>query len=100
MPRYVALLRAINVGGRTVKMEVLKPIFAELQYHNIETYLASGNVLFDSNAKAAMLLRTRIEAALHKALGFDVETFLRNGEEMRAVSAKLGELCKRPSNPI
>lgn len=96
MPRYVALLRAINVGGRTVKMEVLKPIFAELQYHNIETYLASGNVLFDSNAKAAMLLRTRIEAALHKALGFDVETFLRNSDEMRAVSAKLGELSTQP----
>lgn len=97
MPRYVALLRAINVGGRTVKMDVLKPLFAELQYHNIETYLASGNVLFDSNAKAVMLLRTRIEAALQKALGFEVETFLRTSEEMRAVSAKLGELSTRPN---
>ncbi len=95
MPRYVALLRAINVGGRTVKMDALKPVFTDLQYHNVETFLASGNVLFDSNAKGVALLRKRIEAALLKALGFDVETFLRTGEEMRHAAAKADELATR-----
>ncbi len=48
MPRYVAFLRAVNVGGRTVKMDLLRELFAQLQFKNIETFIASGNVIFDA----------------------------------------------------
>ena len=51
--RYVALLRAINVGGRTVKMDRLRVLFEEMKLQNVQTYIASGNVIFDSSAAAA-----------------------------------------------
>jgi len=47
MTRYVALLRAINVGGRTVKMDVLRKHFARMGFANVETFIASGNVIFE-----------------------------------------------------
>jgi len=48
MPRYVALLRGINLGGHTVKMDRLKKLFEELGLKNVETFIASGNVIFES----------------------------------------------------
>ena len=45
MPKYVALLRAINVGGHTVKMDRLRRLFEELGFKNVETFIASGNVI-------------------------------------------------------
>ena len=43
---YVALLRGINVGGRNVKMDRLREIFESLGFSNVETFIASGNVIF------------------------------------------------------
>jgi uncharacterized protein (DUF1697 family) len=48
MPKYVAFLRAINVGGRTVKMGHLRSLFEAMGFSNVETFIASGNVIFDS----------------------------------------------------
>ena len=77
MPRYVAFLRAINVGGHTVKMARLKELFEELRLGNVETFIASGNVLFDTASKDIAALESRIERHLAKALGFEVDTFIR-----------------------
>ncbi len=52
MPKYVALLRAINVGGHTVKMDHLRRLFEALGFTNVETFIASGNVIFDSTSKS------------------------------------------------
>jgi uncharacterized protein (DUF1697 family) len=49
--RYVAFLRAINVGGRVVKMATLKQIFVGLKLAEVETFIASGNVVFTSPAE-------------------------------------------------
>jgi uncharacterized protein (DUF1697 family) len=51
MTRYVALLRAINVGDHNVKMAHLRTLFDSLGVSNVETFIASGNVIFDSLAK-------------------------------------------------
>ena len=51
MPKYVALLRAINVGGHTVKMDHLRSLFEAIGFSNVETFIASGNVIFDSRSK-------------------------------------------------
>lgn len=83
--RYAAFLRAINVGGRVVKMDALKKIFASLKLANVETYIASGNVVFESAATEVAALERTIEAALEKKLGFDVPTFLRSAAELRGV---------------
>jgi uncharacterized protein (DUF1697 family) len=87
MPRYAALLRAINVGGHTVRMDELRALFEALRLTRVESVIASGNVLFDSRAADAAELETRIEAKLRRALGYDVETFVRTADDLDAVVA-------------
>ena len=50
MPRFVALLRAINVGGRNVKMAELCALFEQARLSDVASVIASGNVLFSSRA--------------------------------------------------
>jgi uncharacterized protein (DUF1697 family) len=65
--RYVALLRGINVGGRTlVKMADLKDCFDHLGFDDVSTYIASGNVLFESDEGDAAELATTIEGAIEQ----------------------------------
>jgi uncharacterized protein (DUF1697 family) len=85
MPRYVAFLRAINVGGHTVKMDRLRALFEELGFDNVKTFIASGNVLFDSAARNRSTLETKIERHLEKALGYQVATFVRTLAELKPV---------------
>jgi uncharacterized protein (DUF1697 family) len=86
--RYVALLRAINVGGRVVKMDRLRAVFEGLKLRNVETMIASGNVLFEApSSPRAETLEQRIEQHLKKELGYDVATFLRTPDEMKAIVA-------------
>src|SRR6266545_8120025 len=77
MPRYVALLRAINVGGHNVKMEELRRQFERLGLSNVETFIASGNVLFDAKSSSVSALEHKIEAGLRTALGYEVATMVR-----------------------
>ena len=77
MTRYVAFLRAINVGGHTVRMDRLRALFEALRLGNVETFIASGNVLFDTASKSLDALESRIERQLHEALGYPVTTFVR-----------------------
>jgi uncharacterized protein (DUF1697 family) len=85
--RYIALLRAINVGGHTVKMEKLRQLFGELEFAGIETFIASGNVIFEAPETDAPALERRIEGHLHSALGYAVATFLRTTADLAAVAA-------------
>jgi uncharacterized protein (DUF1697 family) len=86
MPRYVAFLRAINVGGHVVKMDRLRALIEELGVTNVETFIASGNVLFDSPSKSAAALEQKIERRLEAALGYAVTTFVRPLAEIAAVA--------------
>ena len=86
MPKYAAFLRAVNLGGRTVKMDKLREIFAGLGFDNVETFIASGNVIFDSKSKDGGALEKRIAAELERALGFEVATFVRTTKELAAIS--------------
>jgi uncharacterized protein (DUF1697 family) len=86
MQRYIAFLRAINVGGRQVKMDRLRALFEEMGFEGVETFIASGNVIFDAKGDAAKL-ETKIETHLKEALGFEVATFLRTPAELAALAA-------------
>ena len=77
MPRYVAFLRAVNVGGRVVKMDELRRLFSQAGFADVETFIASGNVIFDAKEKAGPKLEAKIEALLHEALGYEVPVFVR-----------------------
>lgn len=83
--RYVAFLRAINVGGHTVKMERLRGLFEGLRLSNVETFIASGNVLFDSSSTSPSAMETRIERHLEQELGYAVPTFIRPLSSLAAV---------------
>ena len=87
MHRYVAFLRAINVGGHTVRMDRLRALFEELRLQKVETFIASGNVLFDTTTKDIPGLERRIETRLARSLGFDVATFVREMATLPAVLA-------------
>jgi uncharacterized protein (DUF1697 family) len=86
MPKYVALLRAINVGGHTVKMDHLRGLFEAVGVSNVETFIASGNVIFDSRSKDTAALERKIEKHLQETLGYEVKTFVRSVAELAAVA--------------
>ena len=88
MPLYFAFLRAINVGGHVVKMDALRRLFADMGFANVETFIASGNVIFKSAARNAATLERKIEKELEAALGYEVTTFLRTASELQAVAAQ------------
>ncbi|HEV7683404.1 MAG TPA: DUF1697 domain-containing protein [Pyrinomonadaceae bacterium] len=87
MPKYVAFLRAINVGGHTVKMDYLRTLFEALGFTNVETFIASGNVIFDSPSRSSKALEKRIEASLELTLGYAVATFIRSTSELAEVAS-------------
>ncbi|MFL6530594.1 MAG: DUF1697 domain-containing protein [Chthoniobacterales bacterium] len=87
MPRYIAFLRAINVGGRVIKMEELRRVFAAAGLTNVESFIASGNVLFDTRVTSEQALRKKVEAALAHELGYRVDTFLRDPQEVKRIAA-------------
>jgi uncharacterized protein (DUF1697 family) len=82
MTRYVAFLRAINVGGHIVKMDALRRLFESWGGANVETFIASGNVVFDTSRRSADVAERSIEDHLRKALGYPVVTFLRTLPEL------------------
>jgi len=69
MERYVALLRGINVGGRTVKMSDLREAFAAMGFPGAETVLQSGNVIFSSN-EPREALKPRLERGLEQSFHY------------------------------
>ncbi|MDR3683000.1 MAG: DUF1697 domain-containing protein [Geothrix sp.] len=82
MSRTFAFLRAINVGGHTVTMGRLKELFERLGLQGVETFITSGNVAFEGGTDPEAALRGQIEDHLRRALGYDVETFLRTQREL------------------
>jgi uncharacterized protein (DUF1697 family) len=83
---YIAFLRAINVGGRNVRMQMLKTIFESVNLERIETFISSGNLIFESN-EPPEALEIQIETALEKALGYEVKTFIRTLAEVAVIAS-------------
>ena len=85
---YIALLRGINVGGHTVKMERLRDLFTELGFTNVRTYIQSGNVFFETaQTDHRKAVTQTIEHHLHKTLGYEVPVFLRTVPELEQIVA-------------
>ncbi len=86
MFKYIALLKAINVGGHTVKMDYLKKLFEQMSFEKVETFIASGNVVFETKSKTVDLIKKQIETELEKSLGYKVATFIRITDELKTIS--------------
>jgi uncharacterized protein (DUF1697 family) len=87
MPRYAAMLRGINVGGKNIlPMKDLATLFTKAGARKVETYVQSGNVIFDAAAKAAARFPALIETAIAKQFGFSSPVILRSAEELAKVA--------------
>jgi uncharacterized protein (DUF1697 family) len=85
MAGWVALLRGINVGGHAkVPMAELKALAGRLGWSGAETYIQSGNLVFDAEGRAAEI-ETALEGALQKAFGFTPATIVRSAEQWQAL---------------
>ena len=87
MTQQIAFLRAIDVGGRNVSVEALRAHFEALGLANVETFIASGNVIFTAPAKKLPTLAPAIEKHLHTVLGYEVYAFIRSMREVAAIAA-------------
>lgn len=81
MTAYVALLRAVNVGGRQLKMADLMRIAKDLKLGSPRTYIASGNLVFTSN-KSERALKSALEKAVGKHWGVTADVLIRTAGEM------------------
>lgn len=87
MTTYIALLRAVNVGGTgKLPMAELKSMCEQAGFLNVRTYIASGNVVFET-ARPAAKVKAALEALLEAYAGKRVDVMLRTGAEMAAVLA-------------
>ena len=88
MPAYIAMLRGINVSGHnTIKMEHLRALFSDLGFRNVETYVQSGNIVFQTRIENPSNLSRRISETILLASKFDVPVILRSSIEMQSVIA-------------
>lgn len=86
MARYVAFLRAINIGGHVVRMDALRALFTGIGFSEVETFIASGNVIFCTKSTDTAALERKIETKLAKALGYAVAVFIRSIAELHEIA--------------
>jgi uncharacterized protein (DUF1697 family) len=88
MRTFVALLRGINVGGKTmIKMPELRSLLAEAGLEDVRTYVQSGNVVFKSSSRGAEALATDIEERIAEAFGVDTTVLIRTPAELKQIEA-------------
>ena len=87
MPSYVAFLRAVNVGGRFVKMAELRVALEEAGFTEVETHIQSGNVLVRSGRRSTAAVGTEMARVLGEFAGFDVPCVVRTPAQLRATVA-------------
>jgi uncharacterized protein (DUF1697 family) len=84
----VALLRGINVGGnRKVPMPELRSVAASIGLSNIETYINSGNLIFNAGKINAAQVAVKLEKAIQKHFGFSVDVIIRTAEQWTIYSS-------------
>jgi uncharacterized protein (DUF1697 family) len=84
--KYAALLRGINVGGKNMlPMAKLVELFATAGCKNVETYIQSGNVVFDASASVAKHAPGAVSEAIERQFGYKVPMALRSGAEMAGI---------------
>ncbi|HEX8443390.1 MAG TPA: DUF1697 domain-containing protein [Allosphingosinicella sp.] len=84
MERRIALLRAVNVGGRKMPMAELRGLCGELGWRNVQTYIQSGNILFSAEGTAAEL-ESALEQAIDRRFGYWSDAMVRSGDEWRGL---------------
>jgi uncharacterized protein (DUF1697 family) len=85
MTSYISILRGINVGGnKRIKMDALRQIFVELGCASVQTYIQSGNVVFNSGEADVQTLEKTISAKILETFGFEVPVLVLTASEITA----------------
>ncbi len=88
MPAYVAMLRGVNVTGHnSIKMEQLRGLCDRLGFQRVETYVQSGNVVFQAKTENSALLSKRIGKSILDSFGFETPVIVRTLKEMENLVA-------------
>ncbi|MBK1882386.1 DUF1697 domain-containing protein [Luteolibacter pohnpeiensis] len=86
MAKYIALLRGINVGGKAkLPMKELVTIFKSLGYQHVQTYIQSGNVVFESSSTIGTKEREKIRQAIGSQKGFEPAILAITAKQLRDV---------------
>lgn len=89
MPAIICMLRGVNVGGRNmIKMDALKALCISLKLKDPQTYVQSGNAIFNSGEKDLAKLAKRLQDAIEKSHGFRPGVMLRTAAELQQVIAR------------
>jgi uncharacterized protein (DUF1697 family) len=87
---YIALLRGVNVGGKSiVSMAALKACFEQLGFTGVKTYINSGNVIFSTEQEQAEVLGKRIETALDQTFNPDIRVLVKTLAELQKLTAAI-----------
>jgi len=87
MPPYIALLRAVNVGGRTYKMAELRDHLTASGLEDVETYIQTGNVRFATTMRSRAKVEAHVEKAMLEGRGLNVLTVILTPAELAEVHA-------------
>lgn len=87
MPKYIAFLRGINVGGRSLKMTELKSCFEELGFTSVTTLLQTGNVIFETSTTQPDLKAT-IENELVSKFHFPIKVQILSFDKLKDIVAE------------
>jgi len=94
MTTWIALLRGVNVGGKTLRMETLRETLAALGMEAVKTYIQSGNAVFRCSESDGNALRKHLEQGITENLEVVVSLLLRSPAELEALlSASSFELA-------
>jgi uncharacterized protein (DUF1697 family) len=89
MSVLIAMLRGVNVGGHhNIKMAELKTLCEAIGFAKVQTYIQSGNIVFETKERGDEKLAKKIGSAIEKRFGFCPEVIVRTSEEMRQVVKK------------
>lgn len=87
MPRHIVFLRAVNVGGRWVKMQRLREVLADNGFQDVETYIQSGNIRVATPMRSPAKVAAALETLLEAEFGFAIPCIVRSPAQLRAVAA-------------
>ncbi len=86
MKTYIALLRGINVGGKNkIKMANLRLLLEENGFKNVQTYIQSGNIVFNTSEENKRELENIIAEIIKKNYDFEVPVVVKTGEEIQSI---------------
>jgi uncharacterized protein (DUF1697 family) len=85
MTTYIALLRGVNVGNIRIKMDALKVMCANIGLQKVETFIQSGNIIFQYKKSTTAFLENKIAVAIKNTFGFTILVLVKEKEALKEI---------------